>query len=46
MSAAEDGRRLASGHTRHILVDHAFRRTRLPAKYFSMFGLSGPSEPL
>ena len=46
MSAAEDGRRLASGHTRHILVDRDFRRTRLPAKYFSIFGLSGPSEPL
>ncbi len=39
MSAAADGRRLASGYTRHILVDRDFRRTRLPAKYFPMFGL-------
>ena len=39
MTAAEDGRRLASGYTRHLLVDREFRRTRLPEKYFPMFGL-------
>jgi len=39
MRSAEDGRKLASGHTRHLLVDREFRRTRLPEKYFKMFGL-------
>ena len=39
MSLAEDGRKLASGHTRHLFVDREFRRTRLPAKYFRLFGL-------
>ena len=39
MSAAEDGRKLASGYTRHVLVDREFRRTRLPEKYFRLFGI-------
>jgi len=39
MSIAADGRRLASGYTRHVMVDRHFQRTRLPAKYFQMFGL-------
>lgn len=39
MCAAEDGRKLASGYTRHVLVDREFRRTRLPPRYFAMFGL-------
>jgi acyl-CoA thioester hydrolase len=39
MCAAEDGRKLASGQTRHVMVDRSFRRTRLPQKYFRMFGL-------
>ena len=39
ISAADDGRKLASGQTRHILVDREFRRTRLPEKYCKMFGL-------
>ena len=39
MRLAADGRKLASGQTRHILVDREFRRTRLPEKYFKMFGL-------
>jgi acyl-CoA thioester hydrolase len=39
MIAAEDGRKLASGYTRHLMVDREFRRTRLPQKYFEMFGL-------
>lgn len=37
--SGEDGRRLGSGYTRHVLVDREFRRTRLPEKYFAMFGL-------
>jgi acyl-CoA thioester hydrolase len=39
MSMAGEGRKLASGYTKHFLVDREFRRTRLPEKYFKMFGL-------
>jgi acyl-CoA thioester hydrolase len=39
MTRAEDGCRLASGFTRHVLVDRQFRRTRLPDKYLPLFGL-------
>jgi acyl-CoA thioester hydrolase len=39
MFMAEDGRKLASGSTRHVIVDRQLRRTRLPEKYFKMFGL-------
>ena len=39
MTAAGDGRKLASGYTRHMIVDREFRRTRLPGKYFLMFGI-------
>ena len=41
MTAAEDGRKLASGHTRHLFTDREFRRTRLPPKYFPLFGMEG-----
>jgi acyl-CoA thioester hydrolase len=34
-------KKLASGVTRHIVLDSAFRRTRLPQKYLPMFGLGG-----
>jgi acyl-CoA thioester hydrolase len=39
MTLAEGGHRLASGFTRHMLVDRQFRRTRLPDKYLPLFGL-------
>ena len=39
MRAAGDDRKLASGFTRHLLVDRQFQRIRLPEKYFPMFGL-------
>lgn len=39
MCAADDGRKLASGYTRHIMVDRQFQRIRLPQKYFEMFGI-------
>jgi len=39
MYLAEAARKLATGHTRHILVDREFRRIRLPQKYFAMFGI-------
>ena len=36
---ALDNSMLASGATRHLILDREFRRTRLPEKYFHMFGL-------
>lgn len=39
MRLAVDGSILASGTTRHLILDREFRRTRLPEKYFAMFGL-------
>jgi acyl-CoA thioester hydrolase len=39
MCSAEGARKLATAHTRHIVVDREFRRTRLPRKYFAMFGI-------
>jgi acyl-CoA thioester hydrolase len=39
MLAAGDERRLASGFTRHVLVDREIQRIRLPEKYFGVFGL-------
>jgi acyl-CoA thioester hydrolase len=40
----EDGRKLASGYTRHIILNRAFERTRLPRKYFALFGLTSPPD--
>jgi acyl-CoA thioester hydrolase len=42
MRLAEGDRALAAGHTRHIFVDRQMARTRLPEKYFSLFGIEGP----
>ena len=42
MRRAGDGRKLATGFTRHIFLTRDLRPTRLPHKYFSMFGI----EPL
>jgi acyl-CoA thioester hydrolase len=43
MRAAADDRKLASGSTKHIFVGTDFRPTRLPEKYFAMFGIDkGP----
>jgi acyl-CoA thioester hydrolase len=39
MREAEDGRVLATGHTRHVFVNREMHRTQLPVKYHSMFGL-------
>ncbi|HUI80401.1 MAG TPA: thioesterase family protein [Bryobacteraceae bacterium] len=39
MRLAEEDRKLASGFTRHVLVDRGFQRIRLPQKYFEVFGL-------
>ena len=45
MRLADDAKKLATGHTRHILVDRQFRRARLPEKYFAMFGIEMRSRP-
>jgi acyl-CoA thioester hydrolase len=39
MRLAENDVILATGHTSHIYVDRSMRRTRLPRKYYSMFGI-------
>jgi acyl-CoA thioester hydrolase len=39
MQLAEDGRKLATGHTRHVFVNRQMQRTRLPEKYHAMFGI-------
>jgi acyl-CoA thioester hydrolase len=39
MRLADEDRKLASGFTRHVLVDREFQRIRLPQKYFEVFGL-------
>ena len=39
MRVAEDGRVLATGHTRHVFVNREMHRAQLPAKYHPMFGL-------
>jgi acyl-CoA thioester hydrolase len=39
MRLTADDRKLASGFTRHLLVNRQFQRIRLPEKYFPMFGL-------
>jgi len=37
---SEGGCKLATGHTKHLFLDRDFRQTRLPEKYWPMFGLS------
>jgi acyl-CoA thioester hydrolase len=37
--AAETGRKLAAGFTKHVFVNREFRPARLPSKYFAMFGI-------
>jgi acyl-CoA thioester hydrolase len=36
---AKDGRRLATGETRHIFLDPAHKPVKLPEKYYAYFGL-------
>ena len=45
MRLAEGDRVLATGHTRHVFVNREMRKSRLPEKYFSMFGIPVP-QPL
>jgi acyl-CoA thioester hydrolase len=39
MRLAADDRKLATGFTRHIFLTRDLRPTRLPPKYFTMFGI-------
>jgi len=36
---ADQDRVLATGHTRHVFVNRAMQRSRLPDKYHAMFGV-------
>lgn len=38
-------RKLASGYTKHVFVGRDFRPTRLPEKYFAMFGIDATPQP-
>ena len=40
------GKKLATGMTRHIIVDREFRPTRLPEKYLPRFGLKPRADSL
>ncbi|HUB80818.1 MAG TPA: thioesterase family protein [Bryobacteraceae bacterium] len=44
MRLAEGDRLLATGHTRHIFVNREMRRSRLPEKYYPMFGIAERSD--
>jgi acyl-CoA thioester hydrolase len=35
-----DDRKIATGHTKHIFLGKDFRPTKLPEKYFEMFGIT------
>jgi acyl-CoA thioester hydrolase len=39
LTSAEDGRRLASGFTKHIFCGRDFRATKLPEQYRPLFGI-------
>jgi acyl-CoA thioester hydrolase len=40
LAAADTGRKLAAGFTKHVFVNRDFRPARLPSKYFGMFGIA------
>ena len=42
MSTA-DGRKLATGHTKHVFCGRDLRPTRLPGKYWPQFGIARPA---
>ncbi len=46
MRLAESERVLATGFTRHIFLNREMRPTRLPAKYFGMFGIGRAQGPI
>jgi acyl-CoA thioester hydrolase len=42
MRLAEGDVLLATGHTRHVFVNNQMNKTRLPEKYYAMFGICAP----
>jgi acyl-CoA thioester hydrolase len=44
MRLAEGDLLLATGHTRHVFVNSQMNKTRLPEKYYAMFGISAPRD--
>jgi acyl-CoA thioester hydrolase len=40
MRRAEDGRKLATGFTRHLFSGREMRRVRLPERYWAFFGIA------
>ena len=40
MRLAANDDRLARGYTKHLFLDREFRQTKLPEKYWAMFGIS------
>jgi acyl-CoA thioester hydrolase len=46
MRLACEDKKLATGCTSHIILDRNFTRTRLPEKYFPMFGLNANGRPI
>jgi acyl-CoA thioester hydrolase len=45
MRIAEEDRLLATGMTRHVFVNHQMQRSRMPEKYYSMFGIEQRQLP-
>ncbi len=45
MRLSGNGRLLATGHTRHIFLTRELHPTRLPEKYFRLFGIDPPVRP-
>jgi len=45
MRQAEGDRVLATGFTRHVFVDREMQRSRMPRKYFALFGIPVEDTP-
>ena len=45
MRLTEDGRKLATGETRHVFVGRDLKPVRLPEKYRAKFGITGGVPP-
>ena len=45
MRLADDGRMLATGHTKHVFVGRELKPVRLPEKYRANFGISAGVQP-
>lgn len=45
MRRAADGMLLAEGETTHIFCNRSLQRTKLPPKYWPLFGITSGAEP-